>query len=240
MVPPPRRLRRRRTAAGGAALALLGAILWTAHGIGGDPLEAVLRARGRLAGLVEGPTLVRGGSLVRELRLASTSGLEVRLEVVVPAGGARPLPLRLSCGEAVVPASGEAEGAGGRVEARLVEPSPAGGDDPEGVCEVAAALVLAVDALVPLAEVDRAAIELAGLGPGVAPAVLAAAVDSRPAALLLVPSPEAARPPAFARFGARRADDPPAFLPRVLPRPVRVLGEGPLARSLRAAISSGP
>src|SRR5690606_18943038 len=109
---PTRHRRRRRLLRAGLGATLLGTAAVLA--LYRDPAPRILERRGELAAVREELLAAEGASIDREVRLASSSGLEIDLNLRLPAGDGPPLPAVLILGGHRT----------GRKAAQLVPPTP--------------------------------------------------------------------------------------------------------------------
>jgi len=175
-----------------AGLCFVGAVLlWIWLSI--DRSERILERHGELDAVVLGPELRAGRYIDRDVRLTSSSGLEVELLVRRPAGDDEPAPLVLLLGGLRT----------GKEAARLVEadrpvivaalsyPTELRkirtnlglladvGEARRAILDTPAAVMLALDHLVQQPFVDPSRIELVGVSLGAPFACVAGALDSR-------------------------------------------------------------
>ncbi len=176
------------TAALGLPLALLAAGLWRVRG---DPAERYLERRGELAAFELGAWKARGALRRAAGRALSTSGLEVSLAVLRPAGeGPFPLIVLLAGERTGRRAVDLLEETGGAVVAAL--DWPLDGPRPRGLGwiggvpriqdalrDVAPAVSLAVDGLAGEPYVDPDRIELVGVSLGAILGAMPGALDER-------------------------------------------------------------
>lgn len=183
---PARRVPRVALLLLGLSLAAVGGVAWLVR----DPTARILERRGGIARVeIE---LVRAGEAYRdeELRLVSTSGLEVELAIRRPAGeSARALPTALILGgnRTGRDAAWLVEAGRGTVVAALSYPTrvqriegPSDAFDVRrAILDTPAAVMLAMDHLVSLPEVDPARVELVGVSLGAPFACVVGALDHR-------------------------------------------------------------
>jgi hypothetical protein len=170
-----------------AGLVLLG--LLVAHRLHRDPAPHILARRGELAEVVEGPLTPAGEYFDQEVRLVSTSGLEVELALRLGTTGSGPLPAILLLGGHRT----------GRKATRLIPGTPRAVvatmsyptkverirgpadvlDARRGILDTPAAVMLCADYLCGRADVDPARVELVGVSLGAPFACVAGALDAR-------------------------------------------------------------
>lgn len=179
-----RRKRRLLVLAGLALLGLLGTLQ-----LHRDPTPHILARRGELAEVVEGPLTPAGEYFDQEVRLVSTSGLEVELSLRLGSESSTPRPAILLLGghrtgrkaTQLIPGTPRAVVATMSYPTK-VERIRGPGDviaARRGILDTPAAVMLCADYLCGRSDVDPARVELVGVSLGAPFACVAGALDAR-------------------------------------------------------------